>query len=112
MGTAELQEEVKRLLGKLKWSQKRLGREFYYAKHDDDDSVEISRYEEKAKKDLSRQSTRPEVLQSYLDLIVQHNEFKKLDIIVPIYRKSDVLSEDMERGMVKISKLISELASE
>lgn len=29
---------------------KRLGREFYYAKHDDDDSVEISRYEEKAKK--------------------------------------------------------------
>lgn len=52
------------------------------------------------------------MLQSYLDLIVQHNEFKKLDIIVPIYRRSDVLSEGMERGMVKISKLISELASE
>lgn len=112
MGTEELQGEIKRLLGKLRWSQKRLGREFYYAKYDDDDSVEISRYEEKVKKDLSRQSTRPEVLQSYLDIIMQHNEFKKLDIIVPIYRRSYVLSEGMERGMVKISKLISELASE
>lgn len=113
MGTGELQEEIKRLLGKLKWSQKRLGREFYWAKHDDeDDPDEISRYEEKAKKDLSRKSTRPELLQSYLDLIVQHNEFEKLDIIVPVYQKSGCLSEGMECGMVKISKIISELASE
>lgn len=112
MGTGELQEEIKRLLGKLKWSQKRLGREFYYAKHDDDDSIEISRYEEKAKKDLSRKSTRPELLQSYLNLIVQHNEFERLDIIVPVYQQSGCLSEGMECGMVKISKIISELASE
>lgn len=112
MGTGELQEEIKRLLGNLKWSQKRLGREFYYLKHDDDDSAEISRYEERVKKDLSRKSTSPKVLQSYLDLIVQHNEFEKLDIIVPIYQQSGCLSEGMERGMVKISKIISELASE
>jgi hypothetical protein len=112
MGTEELQKEIKRLLGKLKWSQKRLGREFYYLKHDDDDPVEISRYEEKAKKDLLRKSTSPNVLQSYLDLIVQHNEFKKLDIIIPIYQQSGFLSEGIERGMVKISKIISELSSE
>lgn len=110
MGTAELQEEIKSLLGKLKWSQKRLGRELYYAKYDDDDAVEISRSEEKAKKDLSRKSTKPEVLQSYLDVIVQHNEFKKLDIVVPVYQKSGALSEDVERGMLQISKVISELA--
>ncbi|MBK1874465.1 hypothetical protein FE848_14665 [Marinobacter sp. 1-3A] len=112
MGTAELQEEIKKMLGKLKWSQKRLGRELYYVKHDDDDALEISRYEEKAKKDLVRKSTKPEVLQSYLDIIVKHDEFQKLDLIIPAYQKFGVLSDNMESGMYSISKLVSKLASE
>ncbi|WP_019601170.1 hypothetical protein [Teredinibacter turnerae] len=112
MGTAELQEEIKKLLSKLKWSQKRLGRELYYVKHNDDDAVEISRYEEKAKKDLVRKSTKPEVLQTYLDIIIKHDEFQKLDIIVPAYQRIGVLSDNMESGMYRISKLVSKLTSE
>ncbi|WP_462166404.1 hypothetical protein [Pseudoalteromonas sp. GB43] len=54
MGTTELQEEIKSLLGRLKWSQKRLGRELYYAKYDDDDVVEVSRHEEKVKKESNK----------------------------------------------------------
>jgi hypothetical protein len=111
MGTKELQKEIKIMLGKLKWSQKKLGREFYYAKHEfEDDLTEINRYEEKAKKDLSRNTTKPEILQSYLNLISQHNEFKGLDIIIPPYTKSGALSDEMERGMQRISKLITNLA--
>ncbi|MFL0806094.1 MAG: hypothetical protein K6L60_02265 [Oceanobacter sp.] len=111
MGTQELQEKIKKLLGRLKWSQKRLGRELYYAKYDDDDAVEISRYEEKAKKDLVRKSTKPEMLQSYLDIIIKHDEFQKLDLIIPTYQKNGVLSDNMESGMCSISKLVSKLAS-
>ena len=112
MGTVELQNEIKSILAKLKWSQKRLGREFYIAKHDYDDDVEIKRYEEKVKKDLSRERIKPELLFSYLDVISQHNEFKNLDVIIPQYRKSNVLSDTMEVGMNDISKLISKLTCE
>lgn len=111
MGTTEFQEEIKRLLGKLKWSQKRLGRELYYAKYDDDDVVEIRRHEEKVKKDLIRKSTKTEVLQSYMDIIVNHDEFQKLDLMVPTYQKNGVLSERMESGMNNISRLVGDLIS-
>ena len=109
MGTTELQEQIKRLLGKLKWSQKRLGRELYYAKYDDDDVTEINRHEEKAKKDLTRKSTRTEVLQTYMDIIENHNEFQKLNILIPTYQKTGVLSERIESGMNNISKLVGDL---
>ena len=109
MGTLELQNEIKSILAKLRWSQKRLGREYYIAKHDYDDDVEIKRSEEKVKKDLSREQIKPELLFSYLDVISQHNEFKNLDIIIPQYRKNNVLSETVEVGMNNISKLILSL---
>ena len=112
MGTAELQKEIKSLLGKLNWSQKRLGRELYTAKSDYDDDDEIRRHEENVKKHLSRSSVDPELLQCYLDVISQHSEFKNLDIIIPQYQKSPILSETMEQGMNDISKLISKMACE
>lgn len=110
MGTTELQKEIKSLLAKLKWSQKRLGREFYIAKHDYDDDVEIMRYEEKVKKDLSRKSIKPELLISYLEVISLHKEFQNLNVVIPSYYKLGVLSETMEVGMSKMSKLIGEIA--
>jgi hypothetical protein len=112
MGTAELQSDIKSILAKLKWSQKRLGREFYIAKHDFEDDVEIKRYEENVKKDLLRESISPELLLSYLDVISQHREFINLDVLIPQYLKSNVLSDTMEVGMNDISKLISKLACE
>ncbi|REL26204.1 hypothetical protein DXX93_06140 [Thalassotalea euphylliae] len=112
MGTEELQHEIKSLLAKLNWSQKRLGSEVYLAKYDDEDEYEIKRYEEKVKKDLSRRTTKPELLMSYLEIISQHNELKKLDLIVPSYCRSGLLSNTIENGMSDISKLISKLVCE
>jgi len=110
MGTKELQEEIKRLLNKLKWSQKRLGRELYFAKHEyEDDNLELKRYEEKVKKDLTRKTTKIGVLETYLDLISQHNEFKNIGFEIPTYMSSGVLGDEMEIEMEKISKLASEL---
>jgi len=112
MGTVELQNEIKSILAKLKWSQKRLGREFYIAKHDYDDDNEIRQHEEKVKKDLSRKTTKPELLASYLEVISQHNEFQNLNIVIPSYFKSGVLSDTVELGMSNVSKLISKLSCE
>ncbi|MDN3653425.1 hypothetical protein QWY77_11795 [Thalassotalea ponticola] len=109
MGTEELQKEIKKLLGMLKWSQKRLGRELYYTKYEDDDELEVARFEEKVKKDLSRSTTKPVLLKSYLDLITHHDEFKSLGIIVPTYQKTEVLSASMESGMFEISKMVEKL---
>ncbi len=112
MGTIELQNEIKNIIAKLKWSQKRLGREFYIAQHDyDDDDDEIRRYEEKVKKDLSRKTTKPELLIRYLEIISQHNEFKNMDIIIPSYLKSGSLSDTIELGLHDISKIIGDLAA-
>ena len=109
MGTIELQDEIKGILATLKWSQKRLGREFYIAQHDYDDDDEIRRYEEKVKKDLSRKTTKPELLIKYLEIISQHNEFKNLNVVIPCYVKSGSLSDEIESGMLSISKEINDL---
>lgn len=73
MDTLELQKEIKKLIGKLGWSQKRLGREVYIATFDD--CEEITKFEEKAKKDLSRKTTNAERLHEYLKIISHHHEF-------------------------------------
>lgn len=112
MGTIELQQEIKALLAKLNWSQKRLAREVYFAKYDDEDDAEINRFEEKLKKDLSRKTTKSELLESYLTVITQHRDFEKLDLIMPSYHPSDVLSREMQKEMYGISKQINQLLDE
>ncbi|MFI3245492.1 MAG: hypothetical protein R3Y10_03230 [Ferrimonas sp.] len=109
MGTKELQTEIKNLLDRLNWSQKRLARVIYTVTHEIDDEDEIRRFEEKVKKALVRPTTKPELLLGYLEVISQHCEFKSLDIVVPVYQKSGVLSERMEKGILSISKLATKL---
>ncbi|WP_462166403.1 hypothetical protein [Pseudoalteromonas sp. GB43] len=46
-----------------------------------------------------------------MDIIVNHDEFQKLDIMVPTYQKTGVLSERMESGMNNISRLVGDLIS-
>lgn len=109
MDTLELQKEIKKIIGRLGWSQKRLGREVYTATFDDDDFEEITKYEERLKKDLSRKTTNPDRLRKYLEIISQHREFEKLDIVSPIYLSNNVLSETMQKGMMDISKEIDKM---
>lgn len=112
MDTLALQKEIKKIIGELGWSQKKLGREVYYGTFDDydyDDEKEISRFEEKAKKDLNRPTTKIERLNEYLKIISHHREFKKLDIVLPVYRSNSELSEAMQKGMMDISEEIDQM---
>ena len=101
--TKELQADIKSLIKKLKWSRKTLACEIFY------DSTDLARFEESLKKSLTRETTKPELLQRYLNIISQHRDFKKLKTIVPQYHQSGTLSKGMEIGMKNISKLISNM---
>lgn len=112
MNTKDLQTEIKLMIGKLKWTQKRLAREIYTETHEYDNDIEIGRFEESLKKDLSRESTKPERLMEYIKIISRHDEFKRLDIIVPIYISTETLSPLMKDEMKRISSCINMLLDE
>jgi len=104
--TPKLQKELKNIIAQLGWSQKRLAREIYMSENEVDNDDEIIRFEEKLKKELTRTTTKPQRLSHYLDIISRHSDFEKLDIIVPRYYSSGILSEELEAGILSISRSI------
>ncbi|ADZ91980.1 hypothetical protein [Marinomonas mediterranea] len=112
VSTQKLQTEIKSILGKLKWSHKKLARVVYAERNDFDNEDEIVRFEESFKKDLSRPTTKPERLSEYLMILSQQDEFQKSGMILPVYTKSGVLSETMEEGMKDISLFINGLITD
>lgn len=109
METLKLQNEIKKIIGELGWSRKRLAREVYTATFDDDDLDEIKKLEENIKKHLNRESTNPNRLLKYLEIISYHHEFEKLDIVLPIYLNNNSLSKTVQDGMMDISNEIDEM---
>ncbi len=112
MNTKDLQIEIKSMIRKLKWTQKRLAREIYTETHEYDNDIEIGRFEESLKKDLSRDSTKPERLMEYMKIISRHDDFKKLDLIIPVYVSTETLSPLMKDEMKRISSYINSLLDE
>lgn len=107
MDTATAQNEIKCIITKLGWSQKRLAREIYVATFDFDDDDEINKLEERLKKELKRKTTKAERLLEYISIISRHNEFKNLDLIVPAYVECNPVSPTLKAGMAAISKKLS-----
>lgn len=107
--TQELQAIIKELCARAGWSQKRLAREIYITlqEYDDEDDIEINRFEEKLKKALSRPTTNPEQLQRYLDVMRDMNAIKKADLIVPQYHSTNVLDPELEKAMLEVSKQLT-----
>ena len=107
MNTKSIQEEIKKAIDKLGWSRNRLAREIYVATYDFDDDVEINKLEERLKKELTRATTKPVRLLEYLAIISKHNEFKNLDIVMPIFIESELLSLTLKSGLKSISKKLT-----
>lgn len=102
--TQELQAIIKALSARAGWSQKHLAREIYWELHDDEDEVEMQRFEETFKKALSRSTTKPEQLQRYLDIMRDITAIKKADLILPQYHSTNVLDPELEKAMLEVSK--------
>lgn len=112
METEKLQKEIKNCIAKLGWSQKSLARAIFMEKNDTDNNLEITRFEERVKKDLSRKTTKPKRLSYYLDFITTHPDFKKIDIVIPQYHSLGILGDDMENEMKNISEKLSQMVAE
>ncbi|MFM2483769.1 hypothetical protein [Celerinatantimonas yamalensis] len=97
-------ENLEKVLNSLGWSKKRLAREVYVELNDDDNEKEILNFEDKVKKEFQRSTTKKEKFEFYLKIISNHREFKKLDLVVPNYKSSNLLSDSLTDGLSQISK--------
>ena len=86
------------------WSQRKLGRELYIARFEDDDLEEMVKCENNVRKHLQRSTVQPEVLQAYLDIIYLHPDFLKIDLIRPVYLKDDAIDPGLEQELKRISQ--------
>jgi hypothetical protein len=112
--TQRFQSEIKNLIKKLGWSERKFADEMYMLKLPDgrdDDEDEMDRFYESFKKQLNRSTTPSETLSEYLRLISQHEEVKKAKIVIPCFYNEDALRKykiDCD-FMLEISKTATKL---
>ena len=108
--TQRLQQLIKGLIKRLGWSQKRFARELQAMDEDGDWATQrdVSQYEERVKKHLSRPTVSPELLERYLQQLQAHEEFAKLDVLVPYFVAEQDFSVEFVRGMREISTMLDQ----
>ena len=102
----ELQSQIKKLAVELGWSQNKLARILYAELNDWDDEDEIARFQEKLKKELQRSTTKVERLRIYLDVIIEHPDARKLDVVSNKYIPRNLISSSLSEAMGDISQEI------
>lgn len=102
----ELQSQIKKLIVELGWSQNRLARILYTELNDWDDDDEITKFQEKLKKELQRSTTKVERLRIYLDVIIRHPDAQKLDVVFNKYIPCNSISSSLSEAMEDISQEI------
>lgn len=108
MGTNEVQKQIKEIISALGWTQKKLARVIYTELNDFDDEVEIIKFEERVKKDLTRSTVKVEKLESYLSIIRKNSEFEKIDFVITDYKPTNFISSFLVKEMKATSKLLDE----
>jgi len=108
--TQKLQQEIKRLIKQLGWSQKRFARELHGMSDEADCSTmkEVGQYVERMKKQLTRSTVAPELLEAYLQQLQSHQDFAKLDVFIPYFVPDDRLPKEFVAGMKTISGILDE----
>ena len=82
-------------------------RAFYYMNNGDNEK-EIKKFQSKFHKLLQRDTTNIALIESYLDILYEQEEFKKLGYIKPKNYFEDDFDISFNKKMKKISELISE----
>ena len=101
-------ENLENVLKSLGWSKKKLAREVYVELNEIDNEKEISNFEDKVKKQFQRSSTKDEIFGGYMKNISNHRDFQQLDLIMPNFKSTSILSEQLANGISLISKELSE----
>jgi len=102
------QQELKEWLKKLGLSQNVFAERVFYEINESDNEIEIKQFVERFKKALNRESTDVGLIESYLKILYQQNEFLKLGLVVHEPYCEDEFSEIFNKRMQKISKNITD----
>lgn len=102
MKTKKIQEEIKGELSRLSWSLSDFVKT--YDKHCKYNSKLT---DESFKKQLSRSTTNPNLLEGYLNFIHSHDQWQRLGMIRPCFSSEEEFETETNIEMKNISKLIS-----
>lgn len=104
----EKQQNLKDWLKKLGLSQNVFAERVFYYINDSDNIEEIKQFTERFKKAINRKTTDIKLIESYLDILFEQNEFLKLGFVKPVFHYENDFDDDFNKKMREISKNISE----
>ncbi len=102
------QQELKDWLKKLGLSQNVFAERVFYEINESDNEQEIQQFIERFKKAINRESTDIGLIESYLKILYQQNEFLKLGLVSHEVYCDDELSDVFNRRMKKLSEKITD----
>ena len=104
----ERQKELKQWIIKIGMTVKYFSGQYCQDTFENFTEEEIAQYYEKFKKELSRKTTKDEVLDKYFEYLYSLEEFKKIGYVKPFYIDNDIFDEEFNNRMKNISKKISD----
>ena len=108
----EKQQDLKDWLKKLGLTQPLFAERIFYHMNNSDNEEEIKQFIERFKKAINRNSTDIKLIESYLDILFEQDDFLKLGLIKPIFYYENDFDDVFNPKMKKISKNISEQLEE
>jgi len=102
------QQELKDWLKKLGLSQNVFAERVFYEINESDNEQEMQQFIERFKKAINRESTDIGLIDSYLKILYQQNEFLKLGLVNHTVYCDDEFSDVFNKRMKKISEKITD----
>jgi len=102
------QQELKDWLKKLGLSHNVFAERVFYEINESDNEQEIQQFIERFKKAINRESTNIGLIESYLKILYQQNEFLKLGLVVHEPYCEDEFSDAFNKRMKKLSEKITD----
>ncbi|MCP4132447.1 MAG: hypothetical protein GY754_15855 [bacterium] len=106
----EKQEELKKWIKKIGWSQNKFAQEYYSQLDEDkfDHEEDIEHFIGRFKKHIGRETTDIETIDLYLNFLYSLEAFRKLDYIKPYNLSEDEFDDEFNSKMEEISKFIDD----
>ena len=104
--TIQLQRKIKQLIYELGWTQNLLAEKIYNEEHDTDNDDELRCFQERFKKELSRDTTKPERLKKYLSIIPDLPGAEGINLVSNKFVPTGAISDALVAGLKAISNEI------
>lgn len=104
----ERQKKLKEWIIKIGMTNKYFIESYCISIFNNPQEKEIGQYYEKFRKEITRKTTKVEVLEKYFEFLYSLDEFKKVGYVKPLYVEDDSFDDEFNKRMNKISKEITE----